>query len=53
MVDDHKEDITKFKQESQKSGDVAEFAKNTLPVLEKHLQTAESLTAIGTTGSSH
>lgn len=53
MVNDHKETIAKFRKEARGKGDVADFAKNTLPTLEKHLHTAESLTATGTTGSSH
>ena len=50
MVQDHKKDISKFEQESKKSGDVATFAQNTLPVLKKHLEMAESLKSPKTTG---
>lgn len=51
MVQDHKKDISKFERESKKSGDVANFAQDTLPVLKKHLQTAETLSAHETTGA--
>jgi len=45
MVQDHKQDIGKFQQEAKKQNDpVAEFASQTLPTLQKHLQAAESLT---------
>jgi putative membrane protein len=50
MVQDHKKDISKFEQESKKSGDVASFAQDTLPVLKKHLETAEQLNSQKTTG---
>jgi putative membrane protein len=45
MVMDHKEDIAEFtKQSKMKAGDpTVTFASETLPVLQKHLQTAESL----------
>lgn len=53
MVQDHKKDISKFEQESRKSGPVAEFAQTTLPTLKEHLQIAESLGGgHSTTGSS-
>jgi len=45
MIDDHKEDIDKYQQEAD-SGDpaqVTDLAKQTLPTLKKHLQTAQSL----------
>lgn len=51
MVQDHKKDIRKFEQESKKSGSVASFAQETLPVLKKHLEMAESLSGHQTTGS--
>ncbi len=51
MVQDHK-DITEFERESKKSGDVASFAQDTLPVLRKHLQIAEQINGHQTTGSS-
>jgi|SwirhisoilCB2_FD_contig_71_6768633_length_622_multi_2_in_0_out_0_1 putative membrane protein len=45
MVTDHKEDIADFtKQSKMKAGDpTVEFASQTLPVLQKHLQAAEAL----------
>jgi putative membrane protein len=44
MVEDHKKDIAEYKKEAA-SGDaeVAALAKKTLPVLQKHLETAEAL----------
>lgn len=45
MVADHKKDIAEFKAQARGSDDVASFAKDTLPTLQKHLQTAESLRA--------
>lgn len=43
MVADHKKDIAEFEAQSKGSDDVASFAKDTLPTLKKHLQTAQSL----------
>jgi len=39
MVDDHKEDVSKFQDEANKGNDaeVKAFAAKTLPVLQKHL----------------
>lgn len=51
MVRDHKKDISKFKRESKKSGAAANYAQQALPVLEQHLQMAESLNSSKTTGS--
>ena len=44
MIKDHKEDVAKFQKEAKSKGPVAGFAQETLPVLQKHLQTAQSLT---------
>jgi putative membrane protein len=45
MVQDHKQDISKFQQETKKQNDpVGDFARQTLPTLQKHLQQAEALT---------
>jgi putative membrane protein len=44
MVSDHKEDIKKYQKEAKSKGPLADFAEQTVPTLEKHLQTAESLT---------
>lgn len=51
MVQDHTKDISKFKRESKMSGPAANYAKEALPVLEKHLQIARSLSGSTTTGS--
>jgi putative membrane protein len=47
MVKDHKEDIAKFQKEAKGKGPLAGFAQQTLPVLQKHLQTAQSLQNAG------
>ena len=38
------EDVAKFEKEAKSKGPVAGFAQETVPVLQKHLQTAQSLT---------
>ncbi len=43
MVSDHKQDISKFEKQAKSNGPLAEFAQQTLPTLQKHLQTAQSL----------
>ena len=43
MVEDHKNDIKEFEAQAKGTDDVARFAKDTLPTLQKHLQTAQSL----------
>jgi putative membrane protein len=45
MVDDHKKDIDKFQKEANSSDptQVTDLAKQTLPTLQKHLKTAQSL----------
>src|SRR5690242_4775619 len=40
MVADHKKDIAKFQKEAKGNGPFAQFAQQTVPVLQKHLQTA-------------
>ena len=45
MVADHKEDIAEFEAQAKGSDEVASFAKDTLPTLQKHLQAAQSLTS--------
>ena len=45
MVKGHKEAIGKFDQEAKGTDDVAKFAKETLPTLQEHLKTAQSLAA--------
>jgi putative membrane protein len=44
MVDDHQKDIKEFEKEAKSSNEqIAGFAKDTLPTLQKHLDTAKSL----------
>ena len=44
MVDDHKKDIAAYQKESKKQdGQVSQYAGATLPTLQKHLETAQSL----------
>lgn len=43
MVQDHKKDISKYQAEAKKQGPTAQFAQQTLPTLQKHLQMAESI----------
>jgi putative membrane protein len=47
MVADHKKDIAKYQKEAKSKGPLAEFAQQTIPVLQKHLQTAQSLQNAG------
>jgi Domain of unknown function (DUF4142) len=44
MVTDHKKDIAEYEKEAKSKGPLAGFAKDTLPTLKHHLQTAETLT---------
>jgi putative membrane protein len=43
MVKDHKKDIGEYEKQSKTHGMTAQFASDTLPTLNKHLQTAEGL----------
>jgi putative membrane protein len=43
MVMDHKKDIAEYKKAAAKKNDAGQYAKDSLPVLEKHLQTAQSI----------
>jgi putative membrane protein len=45
MIDDHKKDIARFQTQAKLIGPAADYAKQTLPTLQKHLQTAEALAA--------
>jgi putative membrane protein len=45
MVQDHEKDIAKYRKEAKSGSGVADFAKQTVPVLQKHLQAAEGLTS--------
>jgi putative membrane protein len=49
MVADHKKDIAKFQKEAKGSGPFAQFAQQTVPVLQKHLQTAQGIEKQGAT----
>lgn len=52
MIKDHKEDIAKYQKEAKSKGPLAEFAQQTVPTLQKHLQMAEALgRSAPTTGS--
>lgn len=44
MVNDHEKDISKYRKEANSNSDLADFAEQTVPVLEKHLQAAQALT---------
>ena len=50
MVADHKKDIKEFEKEANKNDAAGSFAKETLPTLRKHLDTAQSLMGSTTTG---
>jgi putative membrane protein len=43
MVKDHQEDIKEYRQEATKADTAGRLAKETLPILQKHLQEAQSL----------
>jgi putative membrane protein len=43
MVKDHRQDIKEYQKEASKDDAAGKLAKETLPVLQKHLQTAQSL----------
>jgi hypothetical protein len=45
MVSDHQSDIKDYKKEASKRDAAGQLAKDTLPVLRKHLEAAEQLTA--------
>jgi putative membrane protein len=52
MVSEHKRDISKYQMEAKRSGPIADMAKETVPVLQKHLQMAQALNRPApTTGS--
>jgi putative membrane protein len=49
MVADHKKDISDYQKEAQRSDrQVSDYAKTTLPTLQKHLEIAQSLAKAGT-----
>ena len=43
MVKDHQQDIREYQKEASRNDAAGKLAKETLPVLQKHLQTAQSL----------
>lgn len=43
MVRDHKQDIAKYEREAKTKGALAQLARETVPTLRKHLQTAEAI----------
>ena len=43
MITDHKKDIAEYEKEAKSKSPLSDFAKETLPILEHHLQTAETL----------
>jgi putative membrane protein len=43
MVKDHQEDIKEYRQEATKADAAGLLAKETLPILQKHLQEAQAL----------
>jgi putative membrane protein len=43
MVADHKKDIQEYRREARMQDAAGQYAKDSIPTLEKHLQTAESL----------
>lgn len=47
MVSDHKKDIAKYQKAAKGNGPLVQFAQQTLPVLQKHLQTAQSIESKG------
>jgi putative membrane protein len=49
MVADHKKDIKAYEKEAKKNDAAGAYAKETLPTLKKHLETAQSLSGGATT----
>jgi putative membrane protein len=50
MIADHKKDIREYDKEAKKNDAAAGYAKEALPTLHKHLETAQSLAGAATTG---
>lgn len=48
MVTDHKKDIKAYEKEAKKNDAAGAYAKEALPTLQKHLETAQSLAGTGT-----
>ena len=51
MIADHKKDIKEYEKEAKKDDAVGAYAKETLPTLHKHLDTAQSLSSAAKTSS--
>jgi putative membrane protein len=51
MVADHKKDIKEYEKAAKKQDAVGNYAKETLPTLRKHLETAQSLNVTTTTAN--
>jgi putative membrane protein len=48
MINDHRQDLEKFQQVANSgSGDVVDFARKSIPTLQKHLATAEGIMTLG------
>ncbi len=43
MVSDHKSDIKEYQKEAAKNDPVGQYAKQALPMLQKHLQEAQQI----------
>ena len=43
MIADHKKDIKTYQQQAKKQSEAAQYAKDTLPVLQKHLEDVQAL----------
>ena len=52
MVSDHKKDISEYKRAAKMRDDIATYARDELPTLEKHLQTAQQLEGAASAGGS-
>jgi putative membrane protein len=50
MIEDHKKDIKDYEKEAKMSDAAGSYAKEALPTLHKHLETAQSLSGMGPTG---
>jgi putative membrane protein len=51
MVADHKKDIREYEKAAKKTDAAASYANETLPTLRKHLDSAQSLSGAGASGS--
>ena len=53
MIMDHEKDIREYETASSMPGPVGSYAKESLPTLRRHLQTAQSILPAATTGAGH